>query len=245
MGEHFFAQVKAIHSTEIKTIKVYARYNVEKTALRNNEEEMIEIEVIKFPIDTSLLLTVQSMGSGIPVILFVVSLDMRKVFFVCLNDLIDKVIVPEDPNFYEKESKVINVPVKNEVSRLHEHLVGIKFYAKRIKFYSAFMKFIYQEKELHYLDWSDRDSVLTTLRHFIGIISRFDIWDAQQWRIVQIYYHRILELERGLETEDFDLLYHKVIPLWEGLTTLSRNYEEMCREWFLPTYLAQLTSYPE
>ncbi|WP_188016999.1 hypothetical protein [Paenibacillus antarcticus] len=48
LGEHFVAQVKAIHSTEITNIKVYARHNIEKTELRI-EEEMLEIEVIKFP----------------------------------------------------------------------------------------------------------------------------------------------------------------------------------------------------
>jgi hypothetical protein len=28
-----------------------------------------------------------------------------------------------------------------------------------------------------------------------------------------------------------------MLILWNGLTLLSSNYEEICREWFLPTLL--------
>jgi hypothetical protein len=33
--------------------------------------------------------------------------------------------------------------------------------------------------------------------------------------------------------------------VWTGMVALAHNYEELCREWFLPTYLAQFLSYAD
>ena len=38
------------------------------------------------------------------------------------------------------------------------------------------------------------------------------------------------------------LAKEEIAHLWHGLATLPRNYEEVCREWFLPTALGYLSS---
>ena len=258
LGELFFAQVKSVKSTVIKRIKVYSRGNVEKLDLRENLKEYLEIDVIKFKIDTDELLTVQSMGAGVPVLLFLVSLDLKRVFFVCLNDLIDKIIIPSDPNYTDKQNKSICIPVKNEVKNEYVNLVHLRFYAKRSKFYSAFLKFEYQNNELNYLSvglpegsWEGSTINFTKqqIKHFVRVLKRLDIWhDSEMWGLIEIYYKIILELESVIENPEVEtlriLFYYKGF-LWERLNSLSHVYEEICREWCLPTYLAQLLSYPE
>lgn len=87
-GEHVFFQVKATDAIEKVPYKIYPRMNVEKE-YRDLEDEPVEIEVIKFVLDTDLLFTVETMGSAVPVILAVVDLNTENIYFVCLNDYID------------------------------------------------------------------------------------------------------------------------------------------------------------
>lgn len=46
-------------------------------------------------------------------------------------------------------------------------------------------------------------------------------------------------------TERMRALLSSLCRHWERLENLGRMYEELCREWFMPTYLAQLLSYPD
>ena len=144
LGEHVFVQLKSTLRTEIETVKVYGRGNVAKGPLQHSKQESFTIEVIKFEIDTNELLTVETMGPGMPVLLVLVTLDQFRAFYVCLNDLIDKVIIPEDPQYTDKGKKTIYVPVKNEITADPVSLTGIRFYGKRAKAYSAFTLFEYQ-----------------------------------------------------------------------------------------------------
>ena len=41
-----------------------------------------------------------------------------------------------------------------------------------------------------------------------------------------------------------ELVFFHASDLWRRLDVLSRNHEEVCREWALPTLLAQDISYP-
>ena len=275
LGELFFVQVKSIQNTKIEKIKVLSRGNIEKGKRTQREEDVLEIEIIKFNIETNELITVQSMGSGIPVLLFLVSLDLQKVFFVCLNDLIDKVISPEDPGWTDKNSKTISIPVKNEVSNDSLKLVPLCFYAKRTKLYSAFVKFNYQHNELQeylreiieeiegitiqkmsfwqtYRETKSHDSsvqlVVDLLLHFIGILKKLDVWiGIGMWAPLLGCYEELIKIENSLRdpaSDKFEIIKYSEL-IWYRLRTLTSNYEELCREWFLPTYLSQYLSYPE
>lgn len=93
LGEHFFIQVKGTEKL-VRTIKkVKSESSVEKKTLyKEREEEFKQVEVIKFQIETSELYTIERMSASIPVILFLVDVIESKIYFLCLNDYIDKVI---------------------------------------------------------------------------------------------------------------------------------------------------------
>jgi len=252
LGELFFVQVKSIKSTTISKVNVYSRINVERSKLAYNKEERLEIDIIRFNIDTPELSTVQAMGSGLPVLLLLVSLDLNRVFFVCLNDLIEKVIIPEDYQYYNKNHKTIYVPIKNEVNT-DIGLSHLRFYAKRSKFYAAFQKFEYQFNELRHLRPYNDQVNLEQLKHFTDIILRFDIWlGCEMWSVIGDYHRVALSLQYFLgliESEkpnvNVNLLVTHAIEFWRRLAALAHVYEELCKEWCLPTHLAQYLSYPE
>ena len=108
----------------------------------------MEIDVVPFVIDTDELLTVQTMGPTIAVVLVVVCLDAGRVFFVCLNDLVEKVLLVDDPKYAEKSTKTIYLPAKNELSKEALALCALRFMAKRPKLYAAFNRFNYQQNEI-------------------------------------------------------------------------------------------------
>ena len=267
MGEHFFVQVKSVETAKVKQIEVQSRFNVAKHQIGDGgpvEAERLSLPVIPFRIDTSLLNTVEAMGSSVLVYLFSVALDERRTFFVCLNDYIDKIILPKMPSFSGQQSFVIHVPVTNEISRSERHnenLTLLRFFAKRAKFYSAFNVFAYQLNELHYC--SDSETKREMAAHFLRILKRLDIWQDVQWPIVSHYRGWLEHLDKVLpslpalewfaghpaNSYNVELLNTDerremvcemdVQNFWNGLNALSHNYEEICREWFLPTFLAE------
>ena len=251
LGEIFFTQVKATTSTDFRTISIHPRTNVEKPDCEVDNGEPINVEIASYTLDTNELLTVQSIGSGVPVLLFLASLDTERLFYVCLNDLIDKVIIPDDPGYTDKRSKTFCIPVKNQVLNDYQHLAPLRFYAKRVKLYSAFIKFSYQANELSiasqfqpYSQQFLRDMVL----HFIAVLKRLDIWhDCEMWKIIKIYFDELCHVERMLQEpfDDFSQVLDHALDLWRRLAKLSHVYEEICREWFLPTHLGLSASYPD
>jgi hypothetical protein len=292
LGEFLFAQVKSISKTKIEQIDVYPRINVEhKQYSKERNSEKSTIEVIKFQIDTNELLTVQAVGNGIPVLLILISLDLQKAYFVCLNDYIDKIIVHETPEFYNKESITIFIPTNNEIKNEHDYIVPLRFYAKRPKLYAAFSKFVYQREYLHEVlifdpDSDERDlsfsrNGLKTVLHYISIIKRFDFWnDTEMWKPIKTIYEEIILAEtlinkfldkERITAKDFspvlhigvkdagglyknnhfesELIEHEfrtyMFTVWDHLVNLNNIFEELCREWCLPTYLSQLISYKQ
>lgn len=252
LGEHLFVQLKSVKTFVSRRVKVFPRYNVEKRPFNVERslstEQFEEIDVIPFQIDTNDLVTVQSMGSAATVLLVLVALDVRRVFFICLNDLVDKIVVPEDDNFDEKDSKRIYIPVSNEITTSEQSLVPLKMYAKRAKFYTAIAKFAYQYHELHFAGEdmlegeTPSDAYLARVRHFVSILKRLTIWDASEyWGLVRHYQQQICRLESIMNGEEPTVMgiQAEVEILWTGFNALGRTFEEVAREWFLPTYLGE------
>jgi hypothetical protein len=285
LGETVFVQVKSTEAVEARRLRVHARRNVEKGPLTENPAESVEIEVAALRLETSELLTVQAMGSAIPVLLFLVELSTRRIYFVCLNDLVEKVILPQNPDFHEQQTRVVHVPLQNCISadRPSSHR-PISTYAKRPKLYAAFEKFAYQHHELDHalLAYGDEapeahqravaNRLLDLVRHFLSVILRYDFWTRMpEWQLIA-YSHRELRalhvllsgvgVEHDLTALQTYLLHdpamnrdpdwvcsielaearahvlHHVGHIWFRLANLSRIYEEIGREWFLPTYVA-------
>jgi hypothetical protein len=286
LGETLFVQVKSTEVVDARRLRVHARRNVEKGPLRENPNESVEIEVAALRLETSELLTVQAIGSAIPVLLFLVELSTRRVYFVCLNDLIEKVILPQDPSYAARESKVLHIPLANCIHADDPASIRpLATYAKRPKLYAAFEKFAYQHHELGLALLACTDAapeeyqreaaaaVLDLARHFLSVILRYDFWTRiPEWRPIG-HSHRELTalhgllLAKGVEHDLFALqtylmhepamnrdpdwvrsmdlaearthLLHHINYIWHRLANMSRIYEELGREWFLPTHLAR------
>lgn len=244
LGEHFLVQLKSMAVTNISTLRVYSHNNVAKSPLKHNKDDFLDIEVIKCEIDTTELFTIETMGNGTPVILIMATLDTRRVFFVCLNDLIDKVIVPENPDYAEQAQKTIYIPVLNEITSDPATFVPLRFYAKRAKFYSSFVLFEYQRNELVYAD--SNQIAGERMIHFLRILDRLDIWDdCSMWKIVSDYRDQLSAWRKAYAKNGItNGLLTDAERIWTGLVSLAHNYEEVCREWFLPTHFSQFLSYP-
>jgi len=258
LGEHFFIQLKSVQSTKFHEIIVKPRLNVElyplgaETAAVDMDQPWIEtagrastdqasIQVVKHQLETSELVTIQSMGSGAVVLLVVACLDLKRTFFVCLNDYIDKVLLPEDARYASQGSKVINIPVSNEFERTPRGNTALRFLAKRAKLYSAFQKFNFQYGTLQYFGNAPAAILRQSLSVFTEVIKRQQIWsDMEMWGIIGFYRARLEGFEELLADPAIDkaCLYIEALDLWRCLSLLSRNFEEICREWHLPTYFS-------
>lgn len=249
LGEQFFVQLKSV--SKIKTIKkrVYGRMNVEiSTAINYNES--IDLNVISYTIKTSELLTVESMGSATPVMLFLVDLSTKKSYFLCLNDYIEKVLLLDDPDYDKKDTKTIYIPLDNEINS--QNVAYLMFYARRAKYYAAFNKFNYQYRALFY------EKKYTMIERFLNIIKKYDFWLSEPiWPALIDCYEDIKYLEKffSLKKEeristiienykvdfniyDLEEYIHEIIilPIWRKLSNLGRIYEDVCKQWLMPTY---------
>ncbi|MBY0485381.1 DUF4365 domain-containing protein [Nitrosomonas sp.] len=258
LGENFFVQLKASDCIKYTKRKAYGRGNVAKGTLSINKKDLIEISVAKFQLDMSDILTIQSIGIAIPVLLILIDTNTERAFFMCLNDYIDKVLIPEDPHYASKGSKIIYIPTDNEIINEKDALVPLRAYGKRSKMYGAFALFSYQLKEIWRIQGraaaphkTSLDQAVNMIKTFIDISMKQDIWSGHEfWEPIGRSFAELSELkiklEKGVKDEDYEqLLYYCSDYIWHRLTNLANMYEELVREWFMPTYLAQLTSYPD
>jgi hypothetical protein len=268
LGEFLFVQLKSVKKVKIAKEKVYAVYNVAKVGTWiEDPKESIEIEVIKFVIDCDTLKSVKTTGNSICNLLFLADLDTSKVYFICLNDLIEKLIIPKSPSSFDKKNITISIPVKNVLNDKRIALPALNFYSKRAKLLSAFSTFSYQRNELinffqvkdapisSYRDELQRKITINEkgavdlITHFIASIEDFDIWRGTNiWPPILEEYNRMLKLKNYLrhatDVKALDINYtrNEALMIWHRLNNLNNMYQEICREWFLPKYLSSLIS---
>lgn len=264
LGEFIYVQVKSVKKLEIKQETIFEVGNVAKGIWAENKKSYTNLEVIKYPFDTNSIFTIQSLGGSVPVLLFVVDIETKEVYFVCLNDYIDKIILPKIPNYTEQESLIITIPILNKLSSQDISKTALKFYGKRAKLLAAFSKFSFQKNEIKYIFgykdypiWTYRDEIekgktyepsdiKTQLLYFISQIEGLDIWEHKEWLVLPEAKRDLIKVKELLEKEEIDLatIKDKVIILWHQLTNLGTMYEDLCREWFLPKIISLLSSYP-
>lgn len=262
LGEFLYVQVKSVQELEIKKEKVYPVENVAKGNWKEDKSEYIEIDVIKYVLDADSIYTVQSLGSSISFLLFVVDLRKKRVYFICLNDFIDKILLPKKPNYTDQDSISITIPTLNNFSNETIGRFALEFYGKRAKFLSAFAKFSYQKNELSYL-LKYKDYPIDTIREkidnttvsqkdirrqvlfFIEQIEGLDIWNYKPWVVLPQAKKELMDLKKSINAEEnLHNLIPKVLITWHRLANLSNMYEELAREWFLPKFLSFMASYP-
>lgn len=264
-GEHLFFQVKATDKPAKSHIVVPARDTAEK-GYGLIEGEAVETDVIKFVLDTDLLATVEAMGSAVPVILVVADVNTEDTFFLCLNDYIEKILVPEDATYTDKGSKTIYIPVSNKLNS-ENGIRALEWYAKRAKLYALFNKLHYQSQALEYCGQREIEA---RLQHFLKIIMRSDAWSAcEYFGLIKLAKKEVDSFaQRGI-TKDAEQVISKaaksgvdvdnevreighfpepmsfrkaqeissVMMLWSRLAHLGSTFEEYSREKFLPTFL--------
>lgn len=258
LGEHIFIQLKSVTSAETSPLRIYGRGNVEKAPEQLQKDDVVtDLETYRFALETSELVTVERMGVGVPVLLVIADLATERCAFVCLNDYIDKILVPRYDDYRVKDSRTIHVPARNEVGTDFGHL-AFRWYAKRPKLFAAFQRFVYQYAEL---GWARGDVELEDLaRYFAQRLVTYDFWDdAEMWIPIKWWGDRVrrfhetgeIELfgahvpieERAEDLQPIPRQMH-IMELWRLLALLPRTYEDVCREWFLPTALGELASAP-
>jgi hypothetical protein len=257
LGEHIYVQLKASGSVNYSVRRVYSRRNVAKGPLLENRAEFTDVAVASFQLDVSDLMTVELLGPGVPVLLILIDTATERAFFVCLNDYLEKIIQPEDPGFATKDSKLIHIPVQNELLPNEPFLTPLRVYGKRAKMYGAFNRFAFQHKEIQRrrgkaLVAESRTSSddLEMIRVFAEKSLRQDIWRGHDfWAPIGDSQHELEDvrdsLAAGIEPDGLELFKEFCDEyVWRRLVNLGSMYEELVREWYLPTVLAQMTSYP-
>lgn len=249
-GEHVLFQVKTTNNLEIKKLKVYNG---------NSKKEFYEYNVVKYSLDTNLISTVERMGSAVPVLLCLVDNVDREGYFVCLNDYIDKVLVPQNPNYHRQGTVTINIPVENKISSGKS---AIEWYGKRAKLYAFFNLINCQKRDLQYMsDCNIEQAVDSCLKK----ICRLDIWSAD---ILSLFKGKIEYYQEHKSTKQADLIIDSAIErgedvdepvwestycleevslryatkiqelhkLWDDLCTIADMFESDYREAYIPTY---------
>ncbi|SIQ53012.1 protein of unknown function [Aromatoleum tolulyticum] len=258
LGEQFFVQLKGSDSVQYAERRAYSRGNVAKGLLLEDTSEFVDIDVANFQLDVSDLLTVEQLGTAVPVLLILIDIQTERAFFVCLNDYLEKVILPEDPAFESKGSKLIQIPVQNEILPREINLVALRAYGKRAKMYGAFTKFAFQQKEIQRARGlvranpdTSKDKDIDMLKVFAESSLRQDIWRGHDFWEPMAWSFRELEdvlaaIKGGLQPAEIEAFKQYCdLHVWYRLCNLANMYEELVREWFLPTVLAQLASYPD
>ena len=133
----------------------------------------------------------------------------------------------------------------------------------RAKLLAAFQKFLYQHAELQHA--AEESDFLEMARYFGLRISKYDFWDdTEMWyplgttlgylrsflkdgrpNIIKFDEAKVREFT-GDNEEEFRRVIHEqsvfeILELWRQLALLPRMYEELCREWLLPTALGVQT----
>ena len=248
-GEHILFQVKTTNDIEVKDLKVYSKTNSDNCIFK----------VVKYPLDTALLATVEKMGSAVPVLLCLVDNVEREGYFVCLNDYIDKILISQKPDYDRQGTVTINIPIENRIS---SGTVAIEWYGKRAKLYSFFNLVNCQNRDLLYTSDCNLEQMVEI---FLNRICRLDIWSDQRLKLFKEQIDYYIEHH---STKQADIIINDAIergenvdePIWEGtycmgevsfrhvtqIQELHRLWDQMCiisdmyetdyREAYLPTY---------
>jgi hypothetical protein len=266
LGEHVFVQLKGTRSLTKRNQRFKDRINVEKAPLVEQGPEE-EIEVVVFTLDAPELNTIRRMGPSVPVLLVVADVSTGEVYHICLNDYVDKILVPTG-KLGQQKTHTIYIPTALRLDGTDQSLTPMRSYAKRAKLYAAFQRINYQYVEIQWAIQTgaqeEYENAAPMILHFARNLLAHDFWeDCAWWPIVGLY-HRMLEhllrcmeggcgdvpaeiIERiGQGNADFiraTVVRMGPLEVWRRLAILPRQYEEVNREAWLPTPLSKALSY--
>lgn len=266
LGEHFYVQVKTAKAIALEKVTVRSRGNATKYDPDPTKGDPVEIEVAKFSLDRETLLTVETMGAAVPVVLCYVDLSKEKVYYVCLNDYLAKALLPYKPSYEKQGSVTIKIPSWNVLDSTDPSFSYMWLLARRGKYYAAFNTFGYQLNELL---WAQSEhptlpdeapgfvrpapEMLTMARTFLRTALRLSIWDPAgpgYWaplqdtqKVFRFLQEHLPPMHQTLPEEDAARFEHYLLDGFRRAANLGRMYEEIVREWRLPTVLATHMDY--
>jgi hypothetical protein len=261
LGEHFFAQVKTLEAAKPISLEVRSRPNVAKfrrgpAGSEGRPASTQSTSVISFSLDTVELRTVEAMGASLPVLLLVADETAEQVYYVCLNDYISKVLLPDEGDYDHQQSWTVHIPTFNRLDAGTAEFSYVRLLAKRSKFYGTFATFAYQFHELQMALPSEAEAMPATVAEyrraqicemldvFVTADLRLDIWGGTGtgfWSPlgdVRAALDRIAQVLRGDESMGPDQFLTLAMRSFSMAAGLGRMYEELCREWRLPSSLA-------
>jgi hypothetical protein len=260
LGELIFIQLKSSSSVKYIKKRFYARSNIEKGPLNRDKSDYSDLQVATFGLENSLIQTVRAMGPAVPVLLVLVDLNTQKAFFINLNDYIDKILVPEGKKIMNKGEVTLFIPLDNEIKNNNENgVIALRYYGKRAKMYGAFSRFSYQKHEINkcanvynldegHVITINETVVINMLSSFIENALSQDIWSNHEfWCPIAMSFEELKSLkgkmDQGIASPAIPSFVRECQDVWRKLDHLSKIYEDVVREWFMPTYLSKLTSF--
>lgn len=259
LGEMLYIKLKVAPNFLYSKKKVYPKLmpNTQEH-LTEQQAGFFEVEMASVKFEVEELLAVQAMRPAVPVLLILIDTSLNRAFFICLNDYVDKVLLATDPFFATKESRVIHVPLTNEILCTESHLMPLRAYGKRAKMYAAFTRFSYQRKEIekifkaitYFHEKVLCEQIVETVKAFALATLHQDIWHFYEcWRPV-MWSHKeldelLVEIDKGIDPSDVVLFLQSCQQIWQRLDNLANIYEDLVREWFMPTFLSRLIVCPD
>lgn len=249
LGEHIFVQVKGTENIKFGTVSI------------NNSI----ISAVKFSIEVSEINLIERMGSAIPVLLMVVDITSEKVYQICLNDYIKKVLPIKNPNYRNQRSITIYIPKQNEIYK--DKLDVLKWYGKRTKIYSIFHEMLVDIADMKYMD---RKEKIKFGKQIVAHYITYDLLNSEDvWPILGSLREMISTMNDNdcILPRAISFVKHSLEPGedWEHSTVYTSDYEEVnsylftqefslnmladliehcsscfetyCREWFMPGLL--------
>lgn len=271
MGEFLFVQLKSTTSLKCGVEPIKPRGNVEKGLDTQEGHATHELDVIRFVVDTDTIDNARLMGPTTPLMLFVCDLSENEVYYVCLTDYYDKIIEPRGIDLSKQKTITVLIPAANKLTDPRSAQV-MRFYATRAKLYGMFNLAQFQYREIRWIlkEFSDHKHVeklpdnFAMIERFARRLRAMPVWDRDiPWQLMRDYEARLDLIIKNIDADTLGLIlrgidaflkgdddailplmqFHELCSLsWEQFSAIGQTFEDIVREWFLPTWVGQLGS---
>lgn len=213
LGEHVFLQVKGTEALECATIKPIGKQIYTKTEL-----DKMQVSVLKFVVDVSLLKLVERMGSAIPVLLIVVDIKSQTAYYVCLNDYVRNVLLYRASDYRTQDSVTIYIPKDNVF------LPSVaSWYGKRAKLYGLFQELLTLADNIRLFNENHK---VDAVRRRLNIIATSDAWRVCNYWPALEELHKQLKImrENDMISETGERLLKRLVKEGEDPTNQMVHY---------------------